>query len=319
MDNLASPNGALASFLAFLPLLAFFLLILIIGFIIAKVLTKVIAKLLQKAGLNKLVERSGFQVDAATIPSKVVFYTLMLFVLTTAFGVFGPTNPVSQFLAAIVAYLPLVFVAILIILIAAAVAAAAKGLIQNSLGNLSYGKILANAVSGVILAVGVIAALNQLGIAENIVNGIFYAFLVAVVGIAIVAIGGGGIVPMKSRWERALATYDAEKPKIQKEIANAPSLKEQGRQAKGTAEDKAARNRQQPGTVQRPTTSSRPTARRPRSTAGPGPTAPDRHPAIRRTARSAERGVAEPAVATPAASLITGASTCRYPRTRSSR
>lgn len=245
MNILGSLNGALASFLAFLPNLAFFLLILIIGYIIAKVLTKVIAKLLQKVGLNKLVERSGFRVDAATITSKVVFYTLMLFVLTTAFGVFGPTNPVSQFLAAIVAYLPLVFVAILIILISAAVAGAAKGLIQNSLGNLSYGKILANVVSGLILAVGVIAALNQLGIAENIVNGIFYAFLVAVVGIAIVAIGGGGIAPMKSRWERVLATYDAEKPKIQQEIANAPSLKEQGQQAKDMAEQKAAQNRGQ--------------------------------------------------------------------------
>ena len=245
MDILPALNGALASFLAFLPNLVFFLLILVIGYIIAKVLTTVIAKLLQRVGLNKLVERSGFQVDAATLTSKVIFYTLMLFVLTTAFGVFGPTNPVSQFLAAIVAYLPLVFVAILIILIAGAVAAAAKGLIQNSLGNLSYGKILANVVSGVILAVGVIAALNQLGIAENIVNGIFYSFLVAVVGIAIVAIGGGGIVPMKSRWEQVLATYDAEKPKIQQEIANAPSVKEQGRQAKTMAEDQAARNRAQ--------------------------------------------------------------------------
>ena len=273
MDILAALNGALASFLAFLPQLVFFLLILIIGYIIAKVLTTVIAKLLHRVGFNKLVERGGFDVDAATLAGKVIFYTLMLFVLTTAFGVFGPTNPVSQFLAAIVAYLPLAFVALLIILIAAAIAAAAKGLIQNSLGNLSYGKLLANVVSGLVLAVGVIAALNQLRIAENIVNGIFYAFLVAVVGIAIVAIGGGGIAPMRGRWEQVLATYDAEKPRIAQEIANAPSLKEQGQQAKGKAQDMAARNRgdggqhtpEQPGHQTAPTATvdGRPGADRP--------------------------------------------------------
>ena len=245
MDILAALNGALASFLAFLPQLVFFLLILIIGFIIAKVLTKVIAKLLQKVGFNRLVERGGINIDAATVVSKIVFYTLMLFVASAAFGVFGPDNPVSKFLAAIVAYLPLLFVAILIIVIAAAIAAAAKGLIQNSLGRLSYGKLLANVVSGLILAVGVIAALNQLGIAENVVNGLFYAFLVTVVGIAIVAIGGGGITPMRSRWEATLARYDEEKPKVAEHIATAPSVKDQARQAKGTVEELAAERRRQ--------------------------------------------------------------------------
>jgi hypothetical protein len=273
MDVVAALNGALASFLAFLPQLAFFLLILIIGYVIAKVLTKVIAKLLARVGFNRLVERGGFDVDAAGIASKVVFYTVMLFVLSTAFGVFGPTNPVSEFLAAIVAYLPLLFVAILIVLIAAAVAAAAKGLIQNSLRNLSYNRILANAVSGVILAVGVIAALDHLGIAENIVNGIFYAFLVAVVGVVIVAVGGGGIGPMRSRWESTLARYDQEKPRVAQEIASAPSLKDQGRQARGLAEDAAAqrRVRQDTPTEQMPAQQSPPQEQTPRYATSPAP------------------------------------------------
>jgi len=40
-------------------------------------------------------------------------------------------------------------------------------LIQNTLGGLSYGKVLANVVSGLILALGVIAALNQLQIEQQ--------------------------------------------------------------------------------------------------------------------------------------------------------
>lgn len=239
-------QNLLTTVISAIPSVIGFLLILIIGFIVAKILTKVIAKLLDKVGFNKLVAKGGMKFDAAAITGKVIFYVLMLFVLSAAFGVFGPTNPVSVFLAAIIAYIPLVLVAIVIVVIAAAIAAAAKGLIQNSLGELSYGKILANIVSGLILAVGVIAALNQLGIAENIVNGIFYAFLVAVVGIAIVAVGGGGITPMKSRWEGVLAKYDEEKPKIAEQVAKAPSVKEQGEQAKQAAQAKSAGNGQEP-------------------------------------------------------------------------
>ena len=237
-------QNALRTVVEFLPALAGFLLILIIGLIIAKILTTVLAKLLKRVGFNRLVERSGLKVDASTVVSKIIFYTLVLFVLTAAFGVFGP-NPVSAFLAAIIAYLPLVFVAILIMVIAAAIAAGAKGLIQNSLGQLSYGRVLANTVSGVILAFGVIAALNQLNIAENVVNAVLYAVLAALVGIAIVAIGGGGITPMKSRWDAALARYDEEKPKIAEQVAQAPSVKDQAQQAKGTAQDKTDHRGQQ--------------------------------------------------------------------------
>lgn len=62
------------------------------------------------------------------------------------------------------------------------------------------------------------AALNQLEIAPAIVNGLFYALLAIVAGSAIIAIGGGGIAPMKSRWERTLNRYDEEKPKVQEEM-----------------------------------------------------------------------------------------------------
>ena len=56
---------------------------------------------------------------------------------------------------------------------------------------------------------------NQLQIAPAIVTGLFYALLAIIVGVTVIAIGGGGIGPMRSRWENALAKYDEEKPKMQ--------------------------------------------------------------------------------------------------------
>ena len=53
-----------------------------------------------------------------------------------------------------------------------------------------------------ILVIGVFAALNQLQIAPEIVNGLFYALLAIIVGVAIVAFGGGGIQTARGYWER---------------------------------------------------------------------------------------------------------------------
>jgi hypothetical protein len=64
------------------------------------------------------------------------------FVLQLAFGVFGP-NPVSTLIQGVIAYLPNVFVAIVIIVIGAAVAAAVKEIVDASIGGLSYGPGLA--------------------------------------------------------------------------------------------------------------------------------------------------------------------------------
>jgi hypothetical protein len=89
-----------------------------------------------------------------------------------------------------------------------------------SLGGLSYGRLLGNVAAGAILMVGVFMALSQLEIAPAIVNGLFYAILAVLAGSAIIAIGGGGIQPMRVRWEQALSTYDREKDNVRREVSS---------------------------------------------------------------------------------------------------
>lgn len=74
--------------------------------------------------------------------------------------------------------------------------------------------MLGNIAWGFILALGIIAALDELRIAENVVNSVLYAALAALVGIAVVAVGGGGIKTMSQRWEATAARYDAEKARL---------------------------------------------------------------------------------------------------------
>jgi hypothetical protein len=187
-----------------LPKIGYFLLILIVGVIVAKVIQKIVTKVLQKAGFDRLVERGGIrqalsksQYDAASILGKIVYYFIFLGVLSMAFAVFGSDNPISVFIASIVAFLPKLFVAVIALIIAFAVAAAVKDLLQNMLGGLSYGSALANGVSLFIIALGVFFALGQLEIATLIVGPLFIALLALLVVPPIIAFGIGGIDPAR--------------------------------------------------------------------------------------------------------------------------
>lgn len=186
--------------------------------------------------MKKALDKS--QYAAAGILAEIVYYAIMPFVLSTAFGVFRQ-NPISDYLRAVIAYPPLMFVAIVIVVIGAAVAAAAKALTENSLGGLSYGTMLANVVSTVIIALLAIAALDQLHIAQNVINALLYATLTALV-VIVVAVGGGGISTMSSRWEKVAAKYDEEKDNMSQQIRSAPGVRELAQQAKQKAQSSSS-------------------------------------------------------------------------------
>lgn len=237
VDLTQSLQEGLTTVVNIIPAILAFLAILIIGYIVARLLAKALDAVLERVGFDRAVERGGVaramertEYDASDILSRIVFYALMLFVLQLAFGVFGP-NPVSDVISGVIGFLPRLFVAIIILVVAAAIAAGAREVVRASLGGLSYGHVVANLASVAILAVGVFAALNQLRIAPAIVNGLFYAVLAIIAGSAIVAIGGGGIVPMRRQWERAMSRVEEEAPRVRAEAGTPGDRERAGAEA----------------------------------------------------------------------------------------
>ena len=225
-----------ANVMTFVPKFLVFLVVLIAGYFIARVLARLFNALLEKLHFDNLVERGGVKrvldksgYDASDVLAKLLFYTIVLFTLQFAFGVFGP-NPISDLLTRIIAYIPNLFVAAIIVVIASAIAKGVRDIMNISLGGVAYGRMLARFAAVAIMVVGIFAALNQLGIAPAIVTGLFYAILAVVAGSAIIAIGGGGIVPMRARWERMLGRVEAEAPpeelKLGTELLGAPVRRE---------------------------------------------------------------------------------------------
>ncbi|MGK5518700.1 mechanosensitive ion channel family protein [Micromonospora sp. URMC 107] len=216
-DNFGDAVGdALRSVMLFLPKALAFVAILVAGWLIAKAVLKIVDKVLERVGFDRAVERGGIRralarsrYDASDIVAKLAYYGVLLVTLQLAFGIWGP-NPISDLIAGVIAWLPRAFVAIVIVVVAAAIANAVKDIISGALGGLSYGRLLATIASVFILGLGVIAALDQIGVATAVTTPVLVAVLATVGGILVVGVGGGLVRPMQSRWESWLSRAERE-------------------------------------------------------------------------------------------------------------
>ncbi|WP_347405364.1 hypothetical protein [Micromonospora sp. WMMD980] len=216
-DNFGDAVGdAFRSVMLFLPKAVAFVAILVVGWLIAKAVLKLVDKVLERVHFDRAVERGGIKTalarskyDASDLVAKLAYYAVLLVTLQLAFGIWGP-NPISDLIAGVVAWLPRAFVAIVIVVVAAAIARAVKDIISSALGGLSYGRVLANLASVFILGLGVIAALNQIGVATAVTTPVLIAVLATVGGILVVGVGGGLVRPMQSRWENWLTRAEEE-------------------------------------------------------------------------------------------------------------
>lgn len=195
------------SVLLFVPRAIAFIAILVVGWLIARAVLKIVDAALERVGFDRAVERGGIKralertkYDASDILAKLAYYAVLLFTLQFAFGVWGP-NAISNLISGVVAWLPRAFVAIVIVVIAFAIANAVRDIVSGALGGLSYGKVLADLAAVFVIALGVIAALNQVGIATTVTTPVLIAVLATVAGILIVGVGGGLVRPMQNRWE----------------------------------------------------------------------------------------------------------------------
>ncbi|MHC5902605.1 mechanosensitive ion channel family protein [Streptomyces sp. S6] len=209
-------NDAWSKVAQFVPKLVGFLVILAIGWFVSKMIARVLDRVLRKVGSERLADRAGAdrflrdsKYDMTGIICKIVYYALMLVTLQLALGVFG-TNPVSTMINGIVAWLPRGIVAVVLVVVAMAIANAVRSIVGSALSSMSYGRTLATVVWACILALGVIAALGQAGIATTVTQPVLYAALAAGAGILIVGVGGGMIGPMRQRMERLLTTAERE-------------------------------------------------------------------------------------------------------------
>jgi hypothetical protein len=199
-----------------IPKMLVFGVIVVVGWFIARMARKAVLVLLERLGFDRMVERGMIgdvlrrsDYDASGLLAAIVYYGILLITLQLAFGAFG-ANPVSALLTSIVSWLPKAVVAIVLVVVAAAIAKVVRDLVGTALGGMSYGPLVATAASIFILALGVIAALNQIGVATAITQPVLITVLATVGACVAIGVGGGLVRPMQERWERLLSAAERE-------------------------------------------------------------------------------------------------------------
>lgn len=209
-------SAAWSAVATFVPKLVVFLIILLVGWLIAKAVSKAVQMAFNKMGFNKLLAKSGLNdmtsgsgIDIGGILVKLIYYFILLIFLQLALSAFGP-NAVKDLIDQVVLFLPRIVVAVVLVLVAGAIGRAVGDLITSSLGNRSVGPVLGKIAFGFILALGIISALNQIGIAVTVTTPVLVAVLTAAAGVVIVGVGGGLIQPMQQRWHRWLDSAESQ-------------------------------------------------------------------------------------------------------------
>jgi mechanosensitive ion channel-like protein len=193
-----SVQRAFTVFFEWIPRLAGALIVLIIGYFVAKLVAKLLWRVLERAGLDQTLhsgQGGNFVQRVTQSPSRllgrIAFWAILLGAISLAASVLG-IAALTGFVAAIWAYIPNVIAALVIFLVAGAISAAVAGLVGRTMGETPLGKIVATAVPIVVMSIAVFMILVQLKIATQIVMITYAAIWGAVALGSALAFGLGG-------------------------------------------------------------------------------------------------------------------------------
>jgi len=178
---------------------AFDVVIVFAGYLLAKVLEKLTERflrrirfnrMLERGGVMQAVERSGTHLNPIRVLANLVFWLVMFAVILVAANALGLESLASVF-SELVGYIPSVIAAIVIILVGIVLGGFVGGLIAASAGALHGGRALARVGRGGVILLAIFMALQELGIATDIVTTAF-AILFGAIALAMALAFGLG-------------------------------------------------------------------------------------------------------------------------------
>ena len=187
---MTSLTGALVMFLAAVPKVLGFVIILVIGWFVASLLAKAVASILRnirfndvarRSGLGDLVDKMGVKTDSAGMMASIAKWFVRLITLIVAFDALG-LPAVSQVLHEFLRWMPNLVVALVVLVIAGLAANALYNLVRGATAKAGFSspELVASIAYGAVWVFGVVVAVNQVGIAETLVNTLFMGFIGAV-------------------------------------------------------------------------------------------------------------------------------------------
>jgi hypothetical protein len=182
-----------AGLVQFVPNLLAAIVIFIIGWIVGAGLGRLIAQVvatlkvdqaLRAAGIEKVVERAGFTLNAGALLGALVKWFFIIVFLVASLNVLGLTDVTAFLTGVVLTYIPQVIVAVLILLVAAVLADAADRVVTGSsrAAGLKAAGLLGTIARWAIWIFAILAALDRLGISplvQTLFTGVVVAFSLA--------------------------------------------------------------------------------------------------------------------------------------------
>lgn len=197
-------EGIIATIVSAIPEILGALLILLVGYFVAKALCKATIAALKSVGLDRRLHSGhGGNVLQKAIPSptrlvgKVVFWLVFLVAISAAVGALG-IPLLTSLVENVYAYLPNVLAAVLIFLVAGTIAGGVAALVDRTMGETATGRVVKTVAPVLVMAIAGFMILNQLMIAPAIVT-ITYAVLLGSTGLGLALAFGLGSREVASR------------------------------------------------------------------------------------------------------------------------
>lgn len=177
------------------------LVVVLLGFVVAKLLDTLLSKVLAKVGLDrlmagtgltKLLGRAGIRIPVSALIGKVVYWFVLLIFLVSAAESLG-LERVSATLDMLALYVPKVFGAALILLAGVLLAQLLSGLVRGAAEGvgLDYANGLARMAQGLVIIISISVAIGQLEVKTELLNYVI-AIVLITVGLAVALAFGLG-------------------------------------------------------------------------------------------------------------------------------
>ncbi|MBX5450690.1 mechanosensitive ion channel family protein [Thermogemmatispora sp.] len=182
---LTSLANALNLVLTFIPKFLGFLVILLVGWIVASVLSRTVTFILRRigferlgarVGLNRLEQNTGMRFDIVAILGTIVYWFIFLIFLVPAVDALG-LSTVSNILNELIAYIPNVFVAVLVLFLGLLAASVVGDIVRGVTATTRVGNpaLFAAVARYALIGFAALIALEQLQIAPSLLNILFTA------------------------------------------------------------------------------------------------------------------------------------------------
>ncbi|MDQ3703001.1 MAG: small-conductance mechanosensitive ion channel [Chloroflexota bacterium] len=194
--------GAVSQLLGFIPRLLGALVILFIGWLIAKAVGGLVTRGLRavrfnqvadRAEIDQFLDKAGVRMDPSSVVGRLAYWFLMLIFIGAAFNAFGLTQ-VNIIINQIVAFIPNVVVAMIVLLLGALIANFVANLVRGASGSARIGdpNLLGTIARAAVLTFAALIALDQLEIAPTIINTLWTALIGTFAVAFALAFGLGG-------------------------------------------------------------------------------------------------------------------------------